>query len=97
MQQPQTDQPRRSSTPQQDQTPWGPLFDARALHRRVDKERQIRGKTWIDVSRETRVNPGTLGRMEAEGWPPSATKLVRLLLWLGDTDIQPYIVEVARP
>lgn len=48
-------------------------FDAKALYRALDQQREDRGMTWADISREIGVSPSTLtrtrhgGRMEVDG------------------------------
>ena len=62
---------------------WG-RFDTRALYEALDAERQARGATWEQVSRELGVTASTLkntargGRLEVDG-------MLRMVGWLDRT------------
>lgn len=68
------------------------FFDADALYVDLDRIRRRRGIRWRALAGEAGVSPSTLTRM-AYGNQPSADGLVRLLKWLGTTDLSPYIKE----
>lgn len=59
-------------------------FDTRALYAALDAERQARGVTWAQVSRETGVSVSGLtntrkgGRLEVDG-------MLAMVEWLGRT------------
>lgn len=69
------------------------LFDVGALYAALNARRQLRGILWKDVAREAGVHPSTFTRIGIYGRHPDAENLTRLLLWLGDTDLAPYIWE----
>lgn len=70
-------------------------FDAEALYVAIDRERRARYLSWRGVLREAGIPGVTLITRMAHGGAPDANNLVRLLLWLGNTDIKPYIREVS--
>jgi hypothetical protein len=57
-------------------------FDAQALYRALDEQRQARDMTWADVSREIGVSASTItrtrdgGRLEVDG-------MLAMVSWLG--------------
>ena len=57
-------------------------FDAKALYRALDAQRQARDMTWADVSREIGVSAATItrtregGRLEVDG-------MLAMVHWLG--------------
>lgn len=67
-------------------------LDAEALYTAIDRERRrrrIRGHR--EVLRQAGIpGPSLLTRL-GQGHLPSADNLVRLLAWLGETDLAPYI------
>lgn len=67
-----------------------PTIDHVALLRAIDTERQRRGVTWRQVAYVMNVPPSTFTRL-SRGGLPAATALVRMLLWLDQTDLAPYI------
>ncbi|WP_435113335.1 hypothetical protein [Nocardiopsis synnemataformans] len=69
------------------------MFDPFALHRDLDLARQRRDISWRELCRQAHVYEATGTRLR-RGHEPSATTLVRLLLWLNTTDLAPFI---ARP
>lgn len=58
-------------------------FDARALYQALDSQREERGMTWADISREIGVSSSTIrhtkagGRMEVDG-------MIAMVDWLGE-------------
>lgn len=64
-------------------------FDTEALYSRLDRERRAQRLSWRELSRRAHVDPGVTSRL-AYGTRPGVDNLVRLLVWLGDTDIRPY-------
>lgn len=67
-----------------------PGFDAHRLYRALDAKRDAAGLSWRGVARAAHVPHSLIGRLAA-GQHPSADVLVRLLVWLGTTDVAPYI------
>lgn len=67
-----------------------PTLDHQALDAAVDAERQRRGLSWRQAAAAIGVSPSTFTRIRRGGLP-DATALVRILLWLGQTDLGPYI------
>lgn len=79
-------------------------LDVAALYAAVNADRLRRAKaypadfaggttsySWQRVSRESGVSPAVLSKLEGAVTAPSADTLVRLLVWLGKTDIAPFI------
>ncbi len=58
-------------------------FDSNALYQALDQQREDRGMTWADISREIGVSSSTLrrtregGRMEVDG-------MIAMVDWLGE-------------
>jgi len=69
-------------------------FDVEALYLALDKARRQRHLSWRAVLREAGVPGLSVITRTARGKPPDVHNLVRLLLWLGNTDIAPYVTEV---
>lgn len=67
-------------------------FDPEAFYVALDKERRKRGMSWRGIRRETGVSASTFTRIGTKWRNPSATNLVRLLVWLGVTDIGAFMV-----
>lgn len=66
-------------------------LDVEALYVALDKVRRERRLLWRTIAQESGVNASTFSRMGLEHSAPSAHGLVRMLAWLGETDITPYI------
>ncbi len=66
-------------------------FDGEALYVALDKARRSRRLQWRDIGREASVSSSTFTRL-GQGRHVSAQNLTRILLWLGTTDLAPYIV-----
>ena len=70
-------------------------FDARALYRALNEQRQARGLTWAGVAREIGVSSSTLtrtalgGRMEADG-------MLAMCRWVGRT-AESFVRDIRRP
>jgi hypothetical protein len=71
----------------------GKPFDVDALYVALDRERRTRRLSWRGLFREADVADVSLITRLSNGKAPSAHNLVRLLMWLGNTDIKPYIRE----
>lgn len=68
------------------------LFDADALYVALDKQRRERRVRWNEVAADCGVSKSLFTRL-AYGKSPSTDGVVRLLRWLGTTDLAPYIRE----
>lgn len=68
-------------------------FDPEALYVRLDATRRQRHIQWRDIAAEAEVSASTFTRMGLHGKQPDATNLVKILTWLGETDLKPYIRE----
>ena len=66
-------------------------LDVEALYVALDKRRRASHLQWRDIATEAEISASTFSRMGLHGQAPSATNLVRMLLWLGETDLKPYI------
>ncbi|MGC5033057.1 hypothetical protein [Micromonospora sp. DT229] len=65
-------------------------LDPDALYVAIDRQRRRRRMQWRTVAAEAGVSASTLTRI-GQGHRPDANGLVRLLLWLGTTDLAPFI------
>ena len=61
-----------------------------ALYVAIDRRRRERRISFRGVCREARISPGTTTRLGRDS-QISAENLARLLLWLGETDLKPYL------
>lgn len=69
-------------------------FDPEALYVAIDRRRRDLRISGREVLRQIgEYTPSALMRL-GQGKQPSADLLVRLLHWLGETDLNPYIVPV---
>jgi hypothetical protein len=66
-------------------------FDIEALYMRIDKQRRSKRLQWREVARQAQVHASLFSRMGLQSLAPNVDNLVRLLLWLGETDITAYI------
>lgn len=64
-------------------------FDVQRLYERLDRARTERLISWAQLCSEAGVNKSVTSRM-AYGREPNPDNLLRLLLWLGDTDVSTY-------
>jgi hypothetical protein len=69
-------------------------FDPAALHGALQARITARGISWRQMSREAGIKTVGIGTELAHGRHPTAGQLARLLLWLGDTDLGPYLTRV---
>lgn len=69
-------------------------FDTAAFWAALDRARTERGLTWRDLGNATGVGNATFTRIGKHHHNPDANNLAKLLHWLGDTDMSPYIKEV---
>lgn len=66
------------------------FFSPAELYRQLDDRRMELGLMWRDVAYAARVSASTLTRLGA-GNNTDVNGLVRLLAWLGSTDIAPFV------
>ena len=71
-------------------------FDATLLYDAINRARVERGTpgrplSWREVARQAHIASGGIGHEIAQGRQPTAGVLAKLLLWLGDTDLAPYL------
>lgn len=67
-----------------------PRLDVEALYVALDAQRRRARLRWRDIAREAGVSPSTLTRI-GQGNRPDADGLVRLLVWLGQTDVLAFV------
>ena len=66
-------------------------FDAKALHKALDKQRKQRDMSWTDLSKEIGVSASTLrrtkdgGRMEVDG-------MLAMVYWLNEK-VETFVIE----
>jgi hypothetical protein len=68
----------------------GPTLDVEALFTAVDRQRRARRIRFRDVASEAGISASTLTRL-GYGHRPDVDGLVRLLAWLGTTDLAPFV------
>lgn len=69
-----------------------PRLDVEALYTALDRQRRKARLRWRDVAKEAGVSPSTFTRI-GQGNRPDADGLVRLLLWLGETDVRAFVAD----
>lgn len=67
------------------------IFNQQAFIDRLEQEMMNRGVTSHQVADKAGVSRPQISRMLGGYLNPSADTLVKYLMWLGDTDIGPYI------
>ena len=65
-------------------------FDVDALYVALDRRRRGERKHWRAIAAEIGVSASTFSRM-AHGANPDVPGLVKMLAWLGSTDLAPYL------
>lgn len=70
-----------------------PGLDVEALYTAIDRKRRTQRLHFRDVAAEAGISASGLTRL-GHGLRPDADGLIRLLLWLGTTDVAPF---VSRP
>ena len=68
-----------------------PIFNVEALYIALDQRRRRERLLWRDIAKAAGCAASTFSRMGLQGLAPNAENLARILLWLGDTDLAPYI------
>ena len=63
-------------------------LDKRRRHLTAESGERV---SWRSVGRELGISQSTFTRLGIHHAPPSADTLVRLMGWLGETDLKPYI------
>ncbi len=72
------------------------FFDPEALALALDRKRQSEAICGRELGRRTDVSPAVLTGL-AQGDLIHVSVLVRLLGWLGETDLDPYLTPPERP
>ena len=65
-------------------------LDGPALHKAVNKARWERRLIWREVAEQVGVHPRVVSELR-HGRNPSATNLLKILVWLGATDVEAFI------
>lgn len=65
-------------------------FDSDEFYVALDRQRRDRHLSWRAVAAEAGVSPSSFTRI-AYGHGPDVNNLILMLLWLGTTDIKPFI------
>lgn len=78
-----------------DVVPGCPRFDAAVFYAALDARRRALGLRWRDVAVQASVSRSMLSRLGVQHLCPDVHGLARLLVWLGNTDLQPYISTTA--
>lgn len=69
-------------------------FDVAAFYAALNAERHRRDNiSWRELAREAQISTVGIGRELALGRHPGAGVLIKLLLWMGDTDLAPYLAK----
>lgn len=80
-------------TPVEPIVPAGDLIDARRLYEALNQRRTALSISWREVMRQAGVRAPSFSTRLKNGGEPDLQNLARLLLWLGDTDLRPYLRE----
>lgn len=72
------------------------VFDVESLFAVLDKRRRSERQTWRQVAAAVGCAASTFTRMALDSRCPDVENLCRLLLWLGDTDLKPYLRDVTH-
>lgn len=67
-------------------------FNGVLLRAQMDVVRILRGLRWRDIARELDVSASAFTRLKTNQ-PPGADILLRMLLWLGETDVEQYVMK----
>ena len=65
-------------------------LDGPALHEALNKARWERRLIWREAAEQIGVHPRVISELR-HGRNPSATNLLRILVWLGTTDVERFI------
>ena len=71
----------------------GARFDRAALMKAVEDARWERRLTWKEIAQQAGLVPDALWNMRRKNVRMSLDTAVSLLVWLGQTDIKPYLQE----
>lgn len=69
-----------------------PALDVEALYVALDRARRQRRVSWRQLCREAGIPGSSTTTRLGRGLAPSAENLARLLVWLGQTDLKPYLM-----
>lgn len=72
------------------------MLDVKALHEALDLTRKQRKLYWRDVAKQAGLSPSTLSRI-GQGASPDVDGLLRLLVWMGTTDLGPFLLDAVEP
>jgi hypothetical protein len=75
----------------------GPRFNPEALYLALDKKRRADRTSWRQIARDLGMKNVQVGPRLGRGQDVHADTLVRLMGWLGETDLTPYITATAEP
>lgn len=75
-----------------------PALDVEALYAALDRRRRGERLRWRRLAPIVGVSPSTFTRL-SQGCVPNVEGLIRMLAWLGETDLKPYLTgrEETRP
>ncbi len=68
-----------------------PMLDTEALYTALDRQRRERRISFRQVLREAGIPCASITTRLGRHHQVSAENLIRLLLWLGETDLKPYL------
>jgi hypothetical protein len=67
------------------------FFDPAALHAALDRRRRASGISWRELQRQAGIAGHSTPARLVAGQTLRADTLLRLMAWLGETDITPYV------
>ncbi len=68
-------------------------LDQRALYRAVDDRRRDQGIRWLDVAEQVGVSRNTISAFKTDSASPRLDTLLGLMVFLGTTDLEPFMKE----
>jgi hypothetical protein len=71
-------------------------LNTEALYIALDRKRRAGRLHWANIATQTGTSKSLYTRL-GRGHRPDADTLIRLLLWLGNTDVAPYIQQRGTP
>jgi hypothetical protein len=72
------------------------VFSVEALYVALDARRRREHLLWRDIAKQAGCAASTFTRMGLYGQAPNAENLARMLLWLGNTDLAPFLAGIAN-
>jgi len=73
------------------------VFDSDALYVALDRKRRTERITWRELQRRAGISSQSTATRLGQDKTLSADNLIRFLLWLGQTDIAPFVVNTSGP